>query len=44
VASDHKKWITACYSTAVKFDESVTIFKENLQTITTLTKPDTDSL
>jgi len=25
-------------------EESVTIFKENLQTITTLTKPDTDSL
>ena len=36
-------WVTSCCSTVVKFEESVTIFKENLQTITTLSKLDTDS-
>jgi hypothetical protein len=36
------KMITACCSTTVQVKTSATIFKDDLQTNTTLTKPNTD--
>ena len=39
--SDHKTWITAHCSTTVQLISDAAIFKDDLQTNTTLTKPDT---
>jgi len=41
--SDYKKRIKARCSTSVQFENGSAIFKDDPQTKTTLTKPDTDS-